>query len=132
MKMAELALPHVLVVDDHPEVARRVGEMLERVGFRTSIALGGKEGVTAFAAAQSGGSAFSAVITDFSMAELDGLAVAAAVKAASPSTPVLLITAYALNADDPLPRNVDAVLAKPSLTGELRSTLERLVVPRDR
>jgi CheY-like chemotaxis protein len=120
---------HVLVVDDYPEVARRVSEMLERAGFRTSFALGGRAGVTAFNAAQSAGTAFSAVITDFSMADLDGLAVAAAVKAASPSTPVVLLTAYALNADDRLPRDVDAVLTKPPLTGELRAILERLCVP---
>jgi CheY-like chemotaxis protein len=129
--MGVRARPHVLVVDDHPEMANRVGEMVERAGFHTSVALGGREGITAFAAAQSAGSAFSMVITDFSMADLDGLAVAAAVKAASPSTPVVMLTAYAVNANDLLPRNVDAALTKPPSNAELRSTLERLIVAPD-
>ena len=44
-----------------------------------------------FNAALSAGSPFSAVVTDFRMADLDGLAVAAGVKAVSPATTVVLL-----------------------------------------
>ena len=59
-----------------------------------------------FNAALSAGSPFSAVVTDFRIADLDGLAVAAGVKAVSPATTVVLLTAHTLDAHDLL-RNVD-------------------------
>jgi CheY-like chemotaxis protein len=87
----------------------------------------GGEGIAAFHAALSAGAPFSAVVTDFSMPDLDGLAVAAAVKAASPATAVVLLTAYAIDTHDHLPPNVDAVLGKPPSEALLRSTLAPLI-----
>ena len=101
--------------------------MVERAGFRASCAIGGSECIAAFTAALSAGSPFSAVVTDFRMSGFDGLAVAAAVKAASPATAVVLIPASALDSPDRLP-NVDAVLTKPSSEALLRSTLTRVIV----
>ena len=115
----------VLVIDDHRGIATRLGEMVERAGFRASLAFGGKDGVAAFDEAQSTGSSFSVIITDYSMADLDGLAVAAAVKNAAPTTKVVLLTAYAIDADC-LPPAIDAVLRKPPSYAELHSTLARL------
>ena len=116
----------VLVVDDRPDIATRFGEMVERAGFRTSFASGGKDGIAVFHAAQSAGAPFAVVITDFSMPDLDGLALAAAVKGVSRATAVILLTAYTLDTDDQLPPNVDAILTKPPSDEELRSTLARL------
>jgi hypothetical protein len=44
---------------------------------------------------------------------------------------VVLLTAYVLDSHDGLPRNVDAVLAKPPTEAQLRSTLTRVIVPTD-
>ena len=123
--------PHVLLVDDYPEIAKKIAYVIERAGFRTSCAFGGREGLAAFNAALSAGAPFSAVVTDFSMADLDGLAVAAAVKAAWATTAVVLLTAYDTDSDDELPRNVDAVLKKPPSDALLRSTLAQLIGYRD-
>ncbi len=106
--------------------------MVERAGFRASCASGGREAIDAIDAALSAGDPFSAVVTDVSMADLDGLAVAAAAKAASPSTAVVLVTAYAIALRDQLPANVDVVLEKPLSAALLRSTLERLIGDPDR
>ena len=125
--MGDEPRPHVLVVDDYPEMARRIAHVIERAGFRTSCAFGGGEGLAAFNAALSAGAPFSAVVTDFSMADLDGLAVAAAVKDTSPTTAVVMLTAYAIDSDDELPRNVDAVLEKLLSGAQLGSTLARLL-----
>ena len=121
----------VLVVDDYPEIARKIGDVIERAGFRTSCAFGGREGLAAFDAALSAGAPFSAVVTDFRMADLNGLAVAAAVKAASPATAVVLLTASAIDSHDELPQNVDAVLEKLLSGRELPSTLARVIVTPD-
>ena len=129
--MGEETRPQVLVVDDYPEIAKKIARVIERVGFRTACAFGGRAGLAAFEAALSAGSPFSAVVTDFSMGDLGGLAVAAAVKDAAPRTAVVLLTAYALDSDDELPRNVDAVLKKPPSEPLLHSTLARVIVTPD-
>jgi len=126
--MGEETRPHVLVVDDYPEVAKKIARVIERAGFRTACAFGGTDGLAAFHAALSAGAPFSAVVTDFSMGDLGGLAVAAAVKSAAPATAVVLLTAYALDSDDELPRHIDAVLKKPPSEALLRSTLARVIV----
>ena len=126
MRMGKETRPHVLVVDDHPEIAKKVAHVIERSGFRAACAFGGKEGLAAFSAALSAGVPFSAVVTDFSMADLGGLAVAAAVKNLAPATAVVMLTAYAID-DDDLPRNVDAVVRKPPSEALLRSTLARII-----
>lgn len=126
MRNGDETQPHVLVVDDYPGMAKKLGGLLERAGFRVSCAFGGSEAVAVFNAALSAGRPFSAVVTDFRMPDLDGLAVAAAVKAASPATAVVLITAF--DADDHSVPNVDAVLRKPTSEALLSSTLTRLVV----
>ena len=129
--MANETRPHVLVVDDYPEMATKIGDVVERAGFRASCAFGGREGLAVFDRALSAGAPFSAVVTDFRMADLDGLAVAAAVKAASPATAVVLLTASTIDSKDELPLNVDAVLEKPLSGTQLPSTLARLLVDPD-
>ena len=127
--MGNQTRPRVLVVDDYPGLAKKLGDMVERAGFRTSYAPGGKEGMAAFNAALSAGSPFSAVVTDLTMPDLNGLAVAAAVKVASPETTVVLLTAYEIGTGHHLPENVDAVLRKPPSEALLRSTLAHLIDP---
>jgi CheY-like chemotaxis protein len=53
------------------------------------------------------------------------------VKAAWATTAVVLLTAYGVDSDDQLPRNVDAVLEKPPSVTQLRSSLARLMVDPD-
>lgn len=121
----------VLVVDDHPAIARVLGDMLQRAGHRASFAQGGTEGINAFHTARSSGSPFTVVITDFSMAGVNGLDVAAAVKRVSPLTPVILMTTYGLDPDDPLPPQVDAMLAKPPTEHELRAVVAQVMSASD-
>jgi CheY-like chemotaxis protein len=60
---------------------------------------------------------------------VDGRKVAAAIKAASPATPVVLLTGWGhrLLEDKDVPPNVDRVLAKPPRLQQLRSTLASLI-----
>jgi CheY-like chemotaxis protein len=116
----------VLVVDDHPRVAASIGRMLQRSGCRIRIASSAGEAIAAFRDLQLGDERFDLVITDFSMIDESGLAVAAAVKAMSPSTPVVLMSAGLVDPRDDLPRHVDAVMTKPPTTAELSILLARL------
>jgi CheY-like chemotaxis protein len=67
--------PGVLVIDDYADMAERLAEMVEAAGFRAPCAHDGKERTAAFLQALAAGSPFAAIITDFNMADLNGLAV---------------------------------------------------------
>ncbi|HSH15412.1 MAG TPA: response regulator, partial [Verrucomicrobiae bacterium] len=71
------------------------------------------------------------IITDLGMPYLDGRKVASTVKAASPATPVILLTGWGqrIVAQGDVPPDVDQVLAKPPKLHELRGTLARLCQP---
>ena len=65
------------------------------------------------------------------MPYVDGRRVAAAVKAASPRTPVVLLTGWGqrLVAEGDIPPHVDRVLNKPPRLMELRAALAELTPP---
>jgi CheY-like chemotaxis protein len=85
----------------------------------------GQEAIDLFQAATLRGESFAAVITDLGMPYVDGRKVARAVKAASPTTPVILLTGWGqrLVADGEVPPHVDRVLNKPPKLAELRAAL---------
>jgi DNA-binding NtrC family response regulator len=69
--------------------------------------------------------AYKAVITDLGMPRVDGRKVAAAIAAADPDVPVILMTGWGsriLHEGD-IPAHVARVLAKPPKLGELRAAL---------
>jgi CheY-like chemotaxis protein len=67
------------------------------------------------------------------MPRVDGRKVAAAIKQASPSTPIILLTGWGQRLLDEatLPENIDRVLSKPPRLNLLRSALLELTNPRD-
>ena len=62
------------------------------------------------------------------MPHLDGNKVARAVKRASPGTPVVLFTGWGQSMGDGSHPHVDIILSKPPRLGEIRDTLQRLVL----
>jgi CheY-like chemotaxis protein len=115
----------LLLVDDDPMLIKSVRDILEGDGH-TVIALNkGQEAIDLFQAATLRGESFAAVITDLGMPYVDGRKVARAVKAASPTTPVILLTGWGqrLVADGEVPPHVDRVLNKPPKLAELRAAL---------
>jgi signal transduction histidine kinase/ActR/RegA family two-component response regulator len=118
----------LLVVDDDPLLTRCLRETLEIDGHIVAVAQGGQEGITAFQASLERGEPFAMVLTDLGMPHVDGRKLAKAVKTASPTTPVLLLTGWGqrLIAEGDVPAHVDRVLNKPPKIGELRTALSEL------
>jgi DNA-binding NtrC family response regulator len=79
----------ILLIDDEKSVRTTLALMLQKVGYRVEEATGGGEGIEKFKTRF-----FDIVITDLKMEPLDGLAVLREVKAANPSSEVLVMTAY--------------------------------------
>jgi signal transduction histidine kinase/ActR/RegA family two-component response regulator len=118
----------ILLVDDDPMLIKSLQDILEQDGHVVTVADGGQKGIATFTAALSHGPRFSLVITDLGMPYVDGRKVAAAIKAASPHTPVILLTGWGkrLVAENDIPAHVDRVLSKPPRLAEVRAALAEL------
>jgi signal transduction histidine kinase/ActR/RegA family two-component response regulator len=121
----------MLIVDDDPLLLKSLRDTLEIDGHVVVVANGGQAGIDAFHAAQGRGETFMVVITDLGMPHIDGRKVASAIKAASPSTPVILLTGWGqrLVADGDIPPHVDCVLNKPPRLNDLRRALAQSCRP---
>src|ERR1700722_4678515 len=115
----------VLVIDDDPLVTEVLRDILERDGHLVTTADGGEPGICVFREARNRGEAFALVLTDLGMPFVDGRRVASAVKAESPTTPVILLTGWGrrLVAEGDVPPHVDRVVSKPPDLSELREAL---------
>src|SRR6266436_7135914 len=84
----------ILLVDDDPILLQSLRDTLEGDGHSITAAGGGQAGIDAFTAAVSGGTPFDVVVTDLGMPYVDGRKVAAAVRAASPMVPIVMLTGW--------------------------------------
>ncbi|HME37663.1 MAG TPA: response regulator [Steroidobacteraceae bacterium] len=118
----------ILVVDDDPRILKSLRRMLEADGHSVTAAVGGQAGIDTFIAAAGRGEPFAIVLLDFGMPYVDGRKVAAAIKAASPLTPVVLVTGWgeSLRGEDVHAMPVDRVLSKPADLEELRAVILEL------
>ena len=118
----------ILLVDDDPVVLKSLREVLESEGHTVVPADGGQQGIDAFLAAGARAQVFDLVISDQGMPIIDGRSVAAAIRAAAPDTPFILLTGWG----QPMQREqhpsnyFDRVLSKPPRIGELRRAFEEL------
>jgi signal transduction histidine kinase/CheY-like chemotaxis protein len=122
----------ILVVDDDPMLLKSLRDTLEGDGHVVATASGGQEGIDSFRLAQEKGEVFAVVITDLGMPYVDGSKVASAIKAASPSTPVILLTGWGrrLMDEGEMPPHVNRVLSKPPKLRELREALAQCLPPK--
>jgi len=89
-KESTLNQPTVLVVDDEELIARTMGEILRRAGFKTLIAF---DGSAALELALRSNPAF--VLTDVVMPKMNGVELAIAIRNALPKTEVVLLSGQA-------------------------------------
>ena len=82
----------ILLVDDDPVLLKSLRDALEADGH-TVTANGGRDGIDTFREAHEG-QQFAAVMTDLGMPYVDGHKVASAIRSASPSTPIILLTGW--------------------------------------
>ena len=117
--------PHLLIVDDEPNVLLTLGMIFEQDGYRVTRAASCAEALHELA----NGNAFDAVITDLNMEEPDiGLDVARAAFRLHPRPAVVICTGYAdiKNARAALQLRVDYFATKPVDLDELKLVVGRL------
>jgi CheY-like chemotaxis protein len=118
----------ILLAEDNPVNQRLVARMLEKRGHAVEIASNGREAVE-----RSGRGKFDVILMDVQMPELDGFDATRAIRAREKRlgvrTPVIALTAHALNDDRErcLSAGMDEFVSKPIEAPELFAALERAV-----
>ena len=112
-----------LVVDDEQRVRDMVGDFLRREGSTVETATNGRDALEKFHRDK-----FDLVITDRGMPEMNGDALAAAIKEAAPNTPIIMLTGFGemmISAGEK-PAGVDRILGKPVTPAALRQAVTAL------
>lgn len=117
-----------LVVDDEPAIRRLLTRLLERSGWRVTMASGGAEALGALEEA-----VFDVILLDISMPEMSGLSVLAAIRGRPEWRRHRVVActahAYAGYADELRAAGFDGVLVKPFTRDQLDRTLESREAP---
>jgi len=118
----------VLLIDDDPIIIKALEDAFDGDGHVTVAASGGRTGLAKFTAAHGTENAFTLVVTDLGMPDIDGRRVAEGVKQLSPQTPVIMLTGWGARmlAEKEVPPHVDRLLSKPPRLQELRVAIREL------
>jgi len=111
-------------VDDDPDIARALQDLLEYEGYQVqSVPTGGR------AIAKATAEHFGAVILDLGLPDMDGLSVLHKLTELDPKLPVIILTAFLKDARtiESLRQGAFAYLAKPYNREEVKATLRRAV-----
>ena len=113
----------ILVVEDEPLVREVLNVYLAEDQHQITTAENGRAGLEKYRAGE-----FDLVMTDRSMPEMNGDALAAEIKKLKPSQPILLLTGFGdlMNGAGEKPDGVDLVVSKPFTLATLRSAIAKL------
>jgi two-component system response regulator HydG len=120
-------MARILVVDDEPSHRDSLRRILERAGFAVSVAEDGERALETLRRPDDG--KIDVVLTDLVMPRMDGMALLKGVKAVSPETDVVVMTAYGTveNAVSAMREGAYDFLVKPTKRGEVIACVERVL-----
>ncbi len=115
----------ILHIDDEPQIRELFREALLDEGYRVTSVASASEAFKALASETP-----DLVISDFHLADGDGLELIRGVKAKLPATPVILLTGALVDtrvADMALGKIIDGCLSKTSPLGQILTEISRLL-----
>jgi PAS domain S-box-containing protein len=117
---------HLMLVDDHPGMARVSARLLETIGYRTTVFDDPRLALEAFRRQPTG---FDAVLTDLSMPQMSGEDFTRSLHQVRPSLPVIVSSGLATSLDDLKRFGAAAMLVKPWRLEQAVATLDRIFSP---
>lgn len=122
---------HVLFVDDEENISELAREILTFYGYRVTVCYNGAEAVKSL---QAEPDRYDLVVTDLTMPVMNGLQLAAEVKALRPQTPVILCSGHSeiTSKAEAVAQGIDLYLQKPlEMTDLARAVRELLDIKTD-
>jgi CheY-like chemotaxis protein len=119
-----------IVVDDEPDIRASIKDVLQKRGFEVTLCNGGRDCVRTVEKAKDEKKEFGVVVLDIRMPDMDGFQTFKEVKAISPNTNVLFITAFEYSQKDIVAKvsNPKArVLRKPFSRAELLQSISDVI-----
>ncbi|HEU4365499.1 MAG TPA: sigma-54 dependent transcriptional regulator [Candidatus Krumholzibacteria bacterium] len=112
----------ILIIDDDESIRKVLGYMLEEAGYRVEKAASAEEGLRALAARRP-----DLVLSDIKMPRKDGIELLGEIKAADPSLPVIILTAFGSveTAVEAMKRGASDYLTKPISRDDLTMTVAK-------
>ena len=125
---ATVPSPAVLIVDDDPDIALALHDLLGHAGYRVQMA-----GTGAEALAKAKAETFAVVLLDVMLPDMDGLSVLTLLKEIDSSLPVIMLTAFVDVAKKygSLTEGAFGYLTKPYDAEELKALVRRAVGVKD-
>lgn len=120
--------PAILIVDDDPDIALVLHDLLSHAGYRVEVA-----GTGAEALAKAKLESFAAALLDLMLPDMDGLSVLTLLKEIDPVLPVIMLTAFVEVAKKhgSLTEGAFGYLTKPYDAEELKALIRRAVGLKD-
>lgn len=120
----------ILFVDDEEAIATLAHDMLIHMGHEAMVYTGSQEALDAFRAAPD---AFDLVITDQTMPQMTGRALAQAVRDIRPDIPIILCTGFShtIDAEKATAAGIDAFYVKPLVARNLARTIQQVLDQQD-
>jgi CheY-like chemotaxis protein/anti-sigma regulatory factor (Ser/Thr protein kinase) len=117
---------HILFVDDEPSLIDIGKRMLERLGYQVTVA---NSGGAALDLIRSEAKTFDCVITDFTMPDMSGIALARECRASGSATPIILMSGYCgvLTDDSLRAQGIQELILKPFTPHVLAEALRRVL-----
>ncbi len=114
----------ILFVDDEPMLVDLGKMMLEKIGYQAVALESPREAYNLF---KEQPDKFDMVVTDLTMPDIQGTALAKMIKELRPDIPVILVTGFSdiSSSDHPSPSSIDAVLSKPLSMNALAMIVEK-------
>jgi DNA-binding response OmpR family regulator len=120
--------PHILVMEDEPNVAKGLQMVLKEEGYAVDLAMTGESALETF-----GKEEFDLLVADLRLPDVDGMEVIKTVKENRPETDVIVITGYSS-----VPSAVEAMkagavdyLPKPFTDEEFRRAVDQVLKERE-
>jgi len=110
----------ILIAEDDPDVLLVLTDRLESFGYEVTPVTNGREAVEEVRR-----TAYTIVLLDIMMAEMDGIEALSRIRGTEPTLPVVMISANRERAVASLAEGAQAYLLKPVDPGHLKATVER-------
>ncbi|EMS80717.1 PAS domain S-box protein [Desulfotignum phosphitoxidans] len=104
---------HILLVDDEKSIVHLEKQMLERLGYQTSVYTSSRDALAAF---KTEPPRFDLVITDMNMPDMNGMQLATQLNAIRPDIPIILCTGFSERIDNKKAKTIGirGLLMKPA------------------
>lgn len=114
----------VLVVDDDESISQKLKTLLEELGYISETAYNGEEALRKIREDY-----YDIALIDLLLPDMDGLQVLTEVKKASPTTAVIIITAFGTisNAVEAIKRGASEYITKPFRIDDLLTTIKKVI-----